>query len=111
MYGRRAIGEVYSFEEFTVYSPRQFNNNKSLEDKDITFYIKVCTNSNRVFTCPFPHIDNTVGVIELTEQEVDDAVEFINKTPEAIVYTSQYSIVNSEGRYLEKYYGKLDLNK
>jgi len=108
MYRKRIAGELYSFEEFTVYSPKQFNNNKSLEDKDITFYIKVCTNSNRAFTCPFPHIDNTVGTVELTNQEVDEIVEFINKTPEAIVYTSEYSIVNSDDRHLEKYYGKLD---
>ena len=108
MYRKRTVGEVYSFEEFTVYSPKQFNNNLSLEDKDITFYIKVCTNSNRAFTCPLPHIDNTVGTSELTNREVDDIVEFINKTPEAILYTSEYSIENVDGRRLEQYYGKLD---
>jgi len=108
MYKKRTIGEVYSFEEFTVYSPKQFNNNLSIEDKDITFYIKVCTNSNRAFTCPFPHIDNTVGTTELTNKEVKNIVEFINKTPEAIVYTSEYSIENVDGRRLEQYYGKLD---
>ena len=108
MYRKRTVGEVYSFEEFTVYSPKQFNNNLSLEDKDITFYIKVCTNSNRAFTCPFPHIDNTVGTTELTNKEVKSIVEFINKTPEAIVYTSEYSIENVDGRRLEQYYGKLD---
>jgi hypothetical protein len=108
MYRKRTVGEVYSFEEFTVYSPKQFNNNLSLEDKDITFYIKVCTNSNRAFTCSLPHIDNTVGTSELTNREVDDIVEFINKTPEAIVYTSEYSIENVDGRRLEQYYGKLD---
>lgn len=108
MYRKRTVGEIYSFEEFTVYSPKQFNNNLSLEDKDITFYIKVCTNSNRAFTCPLPHIDKTVGTSELTNREVDDIVEFIDKTPEAIVYTSEYSIENVDGRRLEQYYGKLD---
>jgi hypothetical protein len=102
-----AVGEVYHFEEFTVYSPKQFNNNLSLEDKDITFYIKVCTNSNRAFTCPMPHIDNTVGTTELSNKEIKSIVEFINKTPEAILYTSEYSIVNDGGRCLEQYYGKL----
>lgn len=106
MYKKKAIGEVYSFEEFTVYSPKQFNNNKSLEEKDITFYIKVCINSNRAFTCPFPHMDNTVGTTELTDKEVDDIVEFINKTPEAVVYTSEYNIVSDGERRLEQYYGK-----
>jgi hypothetical protein len=108
MYKKKPVGEVYSFEEFTVYSPKQFNNNLSLEDKDITFYIKVCTNSNRAFTCPHPHIDNTVGTTELTNKEVKSIVEFINKTPEAIVYTSEYSIENVDRRRLEQYYGKLD---
>jgi hypothetical protein len=108
MYKKKSVGEVYSFEEFTIYSPKQFNNNLSLEDKDITFYIKVCTNSNRAFTCPFPHIDNTVGTTELTKKEVNDIVEFINKTPEAILYTSEYSIENVDERRLEQYYGKRD---
>jgi hypothetical protein len=108
MYKKKPIGEIYSFEEFTVYSPKQFNNNLSIEDKDITHYIKVCTNSNRAFTCPFPHIDNTVGTTELTNKEVKDIVEFINRTPEAIVYTSEYNIVNDSSRRLEQYYGKLD---
>lgn len=102
-----AVGEVYHFEEFTVYSPKQFNNNLSLEEKDITFYIKVCTNSNRAFTCPMPHIDNTVGTTELSNKEIKSIVEFINKTPEAILYTSEYSITNDAGRRLDQYYGKL----
>jgi hypothetical protein len=108
MFNRKPKGEFYYFEEFTVYSPKQFNNNLSLEDKDITFYIKVCTNSNRAFTCPFPHIDNTVGTEELNNKEVKKIVDFINNTPEAIVYTSEYSIENVDGRRLEQYYGKLD---
>ena len=102
-----AVGEEYNFEEFTVYSPKQFNNNLSLEDKDITFYIKVCTNSNRAFTCPMPHIDNTVGTTELSNKEIKNIVEFISKTPEAILYTSEYSITNDAGRRLELYYGKV----
>jgi len=102
-----AVGEEYHFEEFTVYSPKQFNNNLSLEDKDITFYIKVCTNSNRAFTCPMPHIDNTVGTTELSNKEIKSIVEFINKTPEAILYTSEYSITNDAGRRLDLYYGKV----
>lgn len=108
MFKRKTKGKLYCFEEFTVYSPKQFNNNLSLEDKDITFYIKVCTNSNRAFTCPFPHIDNTVGSEELSNKEVKKIVDFINNTPEAIVYTSEYSIENVDGRRLEMYYGKLD---
>ena len=108
MFRRRAEGEIYSFEEFTVYSPKQFFNDKSLEDKDITFYIKVCTNSNRAFTCPMPHIDNTVGLTELTNKEVKSIVEFINKTPEAILYTSEYNIENVDDRRLEDYYGRID---
>jgi Glu-tRNA(Gln) amidotransferase subunit E-like FAD-binding protein len=108
MFKRKPKGDLFCFEEFTVYSPKQFNNNLSLEDKDITFYIKVCTNSNRAFTCPFPHIDKTVGIEELSKKEVKKIVDFINNTPEAIVYTSEYSIENIDGRRLEQYYGKLD---
>ena len=108
MFNRKAPGEVYSFEEFTVYSPKQFNNNLSLEDKDITFYMKVCTNSNRVFTCPYPHIDNTAGTTELTNKQVKNIIEFIHKTPEAIVYTSEYSVKDDGSKRLKQYYGKID---
>ena len=102
--------EMYHFEEFSVYSPKQFHNDLSIEDKDVTFYIKVCTNSNRAFTCPFPHIDNTVGSEELSNKEIKKIIDFINNTPEAIVYTSEYCIENVDGRKLELYYGRLDNN-
>jgi hypothetical protein len=104
MRGRRKFrGKPYTFQEFAFFSPKQFDEPVSIEEKDSLFNLKICTNSSRVFTMPF--FSETVGQQEVTEKELKKMLKLINETPGLIIYGEEYTITDDYNG-LWKYYGK-----
>ena len=104
MYRRKVKrGLPYTFQEFAFYSPRQFDKNVEVEDKEFITKIKICTNSNRCFSGPF--FNESVGEYELTNKEVKEILELEEQTPGRIIYGIEYTI-NDDYNGLWKYYGK-----
>lgn len=103
MYRRKKVrGKPYIFQEFAFYSPQQFDKLVPIEEKDFLFKIKVCVNSNRVFTGPF--LDETVGEYEITIRELNKMLEIVNETKGLIIYGFEYTITD-DFNGLWKYYG------
>lgn len=106
MRGRKKIrGKPYTFQEFAFFSPKQFEEPVPVEEKDSLFNLKICTNSNRVFTMPF--FGEAVGVQEITQKELKQMLEIVNETPGLIIYGEEYTITD-DFNGLWKYYGKPD---
>jgi len=104
MYRRKIRkGLPYTFQEFAFFSPKQFDELVPIEEKDSLFNLKICTNSNRVFTMPF--FGETVGQQEVTEKELKKMLKLINETPGLIIYGEEYTITDDLNG-LWKYYGK-----
>lgn len=102
-YKRIKKGLPYTFQEFAFYSPRQFDKPVEIEDKEFIATIKICTNSNRCFSGPF--FNESVGQYELTNKEVKEIMELVDKTPGLIIYGIEYTITDDENG-LWKYYGR-----
>ena len=102
-YKRIKKGLPYTFQEFAFFSPRQFNKQVEVEDKDFITKIKICTNSNRCFTGPF--FNESVGEYELTNNEINEILRLVEETPELVIYGIEYTIYDDYNG-LWKYYGK-----
>lgn len=104
MYRRKARqGLPYVFQEFAFFSPKQFDAPVPVEEKDMLFKLKICINSNRVFSGPF--FMESIGQHEVTEKELKKMLKIVNETPGLIMYCEEYTIVD-DCNGLWKYYGK-----
>jgi hypothetical protein len=101
-YKRIFKGKPFTFQEFVFFSPRQFDNNKEIDEKEFITKIKICTNSNRAFTGPF--INETVGQYELNNKELNKILDLVYNTPGIIIYSFEYTI-NYDYNGLWRYYG------
>jgi hypothetical protein len=105
MYRRKVRkGTPYTFQEFAFYSPKQFDEPVPIEEKDMLFKLKICTNSNRVFTGPF--FMECISQHEVTEKELKKMLKMVNETPGLIIYGEEYTITDDYNG-LWKYYGKV----
>lgn len=103
MYFRKKIrGKPFTFQEFVFFSPEQFDDPVKIEEKDFLFKLKICTNSNRVFTGPF--IDEVIGEYEISNKELRKMLEIVNETPGLIMYGFEYTLTDDMNG-LWKYYG------
>jgi hypothetical protein len=104
MHRRKKVkGKPYTFHEFVFFSPKQFDEPVSIEEKKSLFNLKICINSNRVFTVPF--FNECVGEQEATNKELKQMLEVINETPGLIIYGEEYTIYD-DCNGLWKYYGR-----
>jgi hypothetical protein len=104
MYHRKKRkGLPYTFQEFAFFSPKQFAELVPVEEKSMLFKLKICTNSNRVFSGPF--FMEGVGQYEVTEKELKKMLKIVNETPDLIMYGEEYTITDDYNG-LWKYYGK-----
>jgi hypothetical protein len=95
------LGEPFVFQEFFIFSPRQFNDKRELEEKDFVAKIKVCLNSDRVFTGPF--YDSSAMQSELTKKELNQILDMVYNTPEMIIVGQEYAL-HDEHNVLRDYY-------
>ena len=104
MYRRKTRkGLPYTFQEFAFFSPKQFDASVPVEEKDMLFKLKICTNSNRVFSGPF--FMECAVQHEVTEKELKKMLKMVNETPGLIIYGEEYTITDDYNG-LWKYYGK-----
>ena len=102
-YRKKRKGLPYTFQELAFFSPKQFDAPVPVEEKDMLFKLKICTNSNRVFSGPF--FMEGVGQYEVTEKELKKMLKIVNETPDLIMYCEEYTITD-DFNGLWKYYGK-----
>lgn len=100
---KKRKGLPYIFQEFAFFSPKQFDALVPVEEKDMLFKLKICTNSNRVFSGPF-FMESAVQH-EVTEKELKKMLKIVNETPDLIMYGEEYTITD-DCNGLWKYYGK-----
>ena len=96
------IGIPYVFHEFAFFSPKQFDEPVALEDKDMLFKLKICTNSNRVFTGPF--FMECMSEYEVPPKELKQMLNMVNDTPGLIICCEEYTITDDHNA-LWQYYG------
>lgn len=101
-YKRIFKGKPYTFHEFVFFSPAQFDSKEELEDRDFICRIKICVNSNRVFTGPL--IGECIGEFEMTNKELKQLLDLVYNTPGLIIYGREYTI-NDDYNALWRYYG------
>ena len=99
---RKFRGKPYTFHEFAFFSPKQFDEPVPVEEKDMLFKLKICTNSDRAFTGPF--FDECIGEHEVTQRELKQMLKMVNETPDLIMYGLEYTIIDDHNA-LWKYYG------
>jgi len=99
---RKIRGKPYTFHEFAFFSPKQFDEPVAVEEKDMLFKLKICTNSGRVYTGPF--YDECVGEHEIANAELKKMLQIVNETPGLIMYGQEYTITDDYNA-LWKYYG------
>ena len=102
-YKRIFKGKPYTFHEFVFFSPKQFENNKEIEDKDFICRLKICVNSGRVFTGPL--IGETIGQFEMSNKELKQLLDLVYNTPGLIIYGKEY-VINDDYNALWRYYGE-----
>lgn len=100
---KKRKGLPYTFQEFAFFSPKQFAVLVPVQEKDMLFKLKICTNSNRVFSGPF-FMESTVQH-EVTEKELKKMLKIVNETPDLIMYCEEYTTTDDYNG-LWKYYGK-----
>lgn len=100
-YKRIKKGEPFVFQELIFYSPRQFDQPLEIQDKEFIFRLKICVNSGRCFTGPF--YDEVIGEEELTNQEVDNILNMIDKTPGIIITGREYTRFDDYGGLKQLY--------
>jgi hypothetical protein len=99
---RKFRGKPYTFHEFAFFSPTQFDEPVAVEEKDMLFKLKICTNSGRVFTGPF--FNESAGQQEVTDRELKKMLKMVNETPDLIMYGEEYTITDDYNA-LWQYYG------
>jgi len=95
-------GNPYTFQEFAFFSPKQFDKNVEVEEKDFLFKLKICINTGKVVTGPFYR--EAIGEEGVTESELKKMLEIVYETPNLIIYGEEYTIYD-DFNSLWKYYG------
>lgn len=104
MYKKKVkLGEPFVFQEFYIFTPRQFNDKKELEEKDFVAKIAVCLNSDRVFTGPF--YGDSAMQSEITKKELNQLLDMVYNTPEMIIVGDEYTLYD-KCNVLRDYYSK-----
>ena len=95
-------GNPYTFHEFAFFSPKQFDKNVEVEEKDFLFKLKVCVNTGKVITGPFYR--DVIGEESVSNSELKKMLEIVNETHDLIIYGEEYTIFD-DFNSLWKYYG------
>lgn len=95
-------GKPYTFQVFVFFSPDQFDSKEELVDRNFISKIKICTNSNRVYTGPF--IDEVIGEYEMSKKELNKLLDLVYNTPGIIIYGFEYTLYDDYNS-LWRYYG------
>jgi hypothetical protein len=95
-------GAPFTFHEFAFFSPKQFDENVEIEEKDFLFKLKICIDTGKVATGPF--FGEVVGEEFVCESELKKMLEIVYKTPNIIIYGEEY-VIHDDYNQLWRYYG------